>query len=216
MATTTTKNVIINVKANTKGIKDMQKEFDKLEKENKQLAKQYEKTNQKLDKSMQNSTQEAGKMSKMMMNLGTAIAGAFTVQQVIAFTKELNNLSLQMEQVDKKAKIVFGQRFKEVERIAKATSTALGLTTSEFKRVASGIQDLLVPLGFVRNEATDLTLSVTDLAGALSMWSAAKGRCHFCGRDGRRPPLMFCKLKQDRLRYSTLINAHLFIKATLI
>ena len=38
MAVDTVKNVIINVKANTKGLKDLETSFDKLQKDNKDLA----------------------------------------------------------------------------------------------------------------------------------------------------------------------------------
>ena len=48
MAVDQVKNVVINVQANTKGIKDLTKEIDKLQKENKQMANSFKDANTKM------------------------------------------------------------------------------------------------------------------------------------------------------------------------
>lgn len=71
-----------------------------------------------------------------------------------------------------KAKVVFGESFRRVEEAAKRTANQVGLTTREFKILGAGIADFLIPMGFARNTAADMTLKFLDLSGKLALWSA--------------------------------------------
>jgi len=86
--------------------------------------------------------------------------------------KNLFSLSEDIEQTIWKSKIVFGEYFDEMDEFAKQTSKAMGLSRSEFLKTASGMQDLLIPMGFSREQATGMTKDVVWLSGALAEWSA--------------------------------------------
>lgn len=102
------------------------------------------------------------------------VATAAAVHGVVELGKELVGLSAQIQARDRKAVIVFGDALDEVTRKAEQNALAMGLTTREYIDAAAGVQDLLVPLGFARDEAAGLSTEVTDLAGALSLWSGGQ------------------------------------------
>lgn len=123
-------------------------------------------------------TEAGGKQVKQMnmlqssiMNIGATMAAAFSVQQIISYSSELKRLSIQMEADNKKNAIVFADSLDYVTERAKENANAIGLTSNEYLRASASTQDLLVPLGFVRDEAAKMSTDLTDLSGALSVWS---------------------------------------------
>jgi hypothetical protein len=101
-------------------------------------------------------------------------AGAFTVDAIIGFGKELLNRGAELELLDRKARVVFGETFPLVNRAAEETAQAMGLTNAEYISAAANIQDLLVPMGFQRKEAAEMSTGLVDLSGALAQWSGGQ------------------------------------------
>lgn len=101
-------------------------------------------------------------------------AGAFTVDAVIGYGKELFHTAVQMEALEKKAKIVFGETLPQVTEAAKENASAMGLTTQQYVSAAAAIQDILVPMGFQRKEAADISSQLVNLSGALSEWTGGQ------------------------------------------
>lgn len=106
--------------------------------------------------------------------LAGAAASYFTADAVIAYGKKLFDISTQMELLSKKARTVFGESLPSITREAQANATAMGLTTSEYINAAAAIGDLLVPMGFQRQEAADISSQLVNLSGALSEWSGGQ------------------------------------------
>lgn len=100
MATNTVKNVIINVKSNTKGIDNLTKAVDKLEKENKQLAKSYKETNDKLQQQTKKSEKSVGNLGSAMSKIGGVIAGAFAVDRLVAFGKAVLDTRAEFQKLE--------------------------------------------------------------------------------------------------------------------
>lgn len=98
-------------------------------------------------------------------------AGAFAVDQVIAMGRQVFDLGIRMDQLDKKASIVFGETLPFVTKQAEANAQAMGLTNAQYIAAAANIQDLLVPMGFQREEAAAISTELVNLSGALSEWS---------------------------------------------
>jgi hypothetical protein len=98
-------------------------------------------------------------------------AGAFAVDQVIAMGRQVFDLGIRMDQLDKKAQIVFGETLPFVTKQAEANAQAMGLTNAQYIAAAANIQDLLVPMGFQREEAAAISTELVNLSGALSEWS---------------------------------------------
>lgn len=111
-----------------------------------------------------------GDKIRVGMRVGaTAIAGAGVAAGVGALT--LVNYAAKLELMDKKARVVFGSTFPQMEAWAGKVGTRMGLTTRQTLAMAAGIQDLLVPMGFTRDTAGAMTQKLAGLSGALAEWS---------------------------------------------
>lgn len=134
-------------------------------------AKDVEKFNKELEKT----SKSAGNISNAFGGLSGKIGAALTIGALTAFGKELFDTAVEMERLEAKAVLVFGDALPAVAAAAEETANALGLTTTEFVNVAAATQDLLVPMGFTRDTAAALSVEVTNLSGALSLWDS-RGR----------------------------------------
>lgn len=109
----------------------------------------------------------AGRMEKMSGRITKALAAI----GVGAAGKMMVDLSRNIEALDKKAKVVFGDALPGVQAWAEANKTALGLTSRETTALAVNMADLLKPMGFTSEQAAKQSQKMLDLAGALSAWS---------------------------------------------
>ena len=103
--------------------------------------------------------------------LAIVSAGAFAVKKIIDFGWQLQNTAKDLELLDKKSSIVFWEFKSWVEEVAKSTAHSMGLTTNEFIGASAGIADILVPLGFAREESAKMSTELVTLSGALAEWS---------------------------------------------
>lgn len=103
--------------------------------------------------------------------LSKGLAGATTAGVVGLLGKGLLDRSADIQQTLAKTEIVFGNQTKSVRKWAEEVSGAFGVTNLEAEAMASGIADLLKPMGFTTKEATKMTLELGDLSGALAQWS---------------------------------------------
>lgn len=102
------------------------------------------------------------------------VAGYLAADVIIAYGKKLFDLGAQMELLSQKARTVFGEALPSITREAQANATAMGLTTSEYINAAAAIGDLLIPMGFQRKEAADISAQLVNLSGALSEWTGGQ------------------------------------------
>lgn len=101
-------------------------------------------------------------------------AGAFAVEEIIGYGKALFNMGVQMEASGRKAQVVFGEALPRVTQEAERNAAAMGLTNAQYIAAAANIQDLLVPMGFQRDEAANISTQLVNLSGALSEWSGGQ------------------------------------------
>lgn len=101
-------------------------------------------------------------------------AGAFTVDAVLSFGKQLFSVGVQMDAMAKKAKTVFGEALPLVTDEAEKNARAMGLTNAQYVAAAANIQDLLVPMGFQRKQAAEISTQLLNLSGALSEWTGGQ------------------------------------------
>jgi len=101
-------------------------------------------------------------------------AAAFTADAVIQYTGKLFKLGAEMEVLTAKAKTVFGEALPAVTQAAEDNANAMGLTVSQYTDAAAAIGDLLVPMGFAREEAGDISTELVNLSGALSEWTGGQ------------------------------------------
>jgi hypothetical protein len=114
---------------------------------------------------------------KMQMGLSKFVgiaAGAFAADQIVQYGAQLFKLGAEMEVLSRKAETVFGEALPQVTRQAEMNANAMGLTVSAYTDAATAIGDLLVPMGFAREEAAGISTNLVNLSGALSEWTGGQ------------------------------------------
>jgi len=115
-----------------------------------------------------------GRANKGISKFIPLVGAAFAADAIIGYGKELFKLSAQMEILAQKAETVFAQALPSVTHAAKENATAMGLTTSSYVDAAAAIGDLLIPMGFQREEAAAISTELVNLSGALSEWTGGQ------------------------------------------
>lgn len=105
---------------------------------------------------------------------GAAVAGAFAVENIVSFGAEIFKTAVQMDTLQRKAAIVFGDSISIIEQFAASTSQSLGQSQSQTIAAATAIGDLLIPMGFARESAAVLSTQLVSLSGALSEWTGGQ------------------------------------------
>lgn len=107
-------------------------------------------------------------------SIGVAALAAFSVGAVVDFGKELFKTADYMETIEGKAAVVFGEALPAARAEAKRMANQMGLTSTEYLEQASAIQDLLIPMGFQRDKAGEISTALQNLAGAAQEWTAGE------------------------------------------
>lgn len=90
---------------------------------------------------------------------------------LLAAFPSMLELGTKLEQMAAKAKTVFGDQLGVVEKWAATSANAMGLTSRQAVGLAANFADLLVPMGFTREQAAGMSTDVVGLSGALAQWS---------------------------------------------
>lgn len=118
--------------------------------------------------SVKTETSEVGSVSEKAFN---KINTYLTLAAVGYAGKQMIDLAVSLDVVQAKADTVFGEWSRNLDEVAAKTSKTLGMSRAEYKRAASAIGDLLVPMKFTREEAFVMSTGIMSLAGALSEWT---------------------------------------------
>lgn len=169
---------------NTNGQKALNAEIAKLNEIIKRQVKEQAALNAKLKdaqkigsqgvQNLKKQNNEAANVTKTMRGLAPVITAAFAADLIVKFTKEIGRMAIEIQQLDQKAKIVFGEALPMVTRESEKAANAIGLTAREFRSAAAGVAAILAPLGFTRTQAAKTAVEVTKLAGAISNWSGGQ------------------------------------------
>ena len=120
-----------------------------------------------LDKVQKDVQKSSAKVSNSFKQIGTAIkatVGAVVVQQLGRAGMAAINLASDVEEMQGKSKVVFGQFRDETVAALEDFGNEVGRSTHELEGMASSIQDTFVPMGFARGEAAKLSVELTKLA----------------------------------------------------
>jgi hypothetical protein len=100
-----------------------------------------------------------------------ALGVAAAAVAVVGLGPSVLALAGKLEQMGEKAKVVFGDQLGLVDKWAKDNAAKMGLTGRAAVGLAANFADLLVPMGFTRKAAAEMSTKVVGLSGALSRWS---------------------------------------------
>lgn len=116
----------------------------------------------------------AGSAVASLGKAGLAGAAAGLVIGLPLLGKSLLDTASQLEATGNKARIVFGDQLPTVTAWADESAAKMGLTATEATGMAAGFADLLIPMGFAREQAAKMSTETLNLAGALSQWSGGQ------------------------------------------
>lgn len=105
--------------------------------------------------------------SKAAMGIGAVAAAA--VGGAVALGK-LNTAIGLYEQNRAKVRVVFAGQMREMKVWAKQHRDDFGGSTQDVLNYAASVQDLLIPMGFQRDEATKMTKAFSELVPVLTAW----------------------------------------------
>ena len=124
------------------------------------LQRSLKRVERDVDKSRKN-------ISSSFAGIGKAMKGAFAavvVQQSSRAGMALINLASDVEEMQGKSKVVFGEFRDSTVSALEAFGNEVGRSTHELEGMAASIQDTFVPMGFARGAAADLSVQLTKLA----------------------------------------------------
>jgi predicted nucleic acid-binding Zn-ribbon protein len=110
-----------------------------------------------------------GGIAKTAGIAGVAIVGVGGA--VVGAGMKVADYAGRLDLLKRKSAIVFGGELGRVQAWAKTSAHAMGLTKGEATGLAAGLGDLLIPMGFTRKAAADMSTETVGLAGALAEWS---------------------------------------------
>lgn len=189
MGKSATRNVYININERTVtgSISDIKKEFNKLKKVVDNADDSFENYKENMAKlqimksRIREHTREINGVSnawkKSSSGVGKfigVIAASASVGALIQANKYMFDMGANLESIDNKARIVFGESLPEITSAAKENALAMGLTNDQYIAAAANMTDLLVPMGYSRDMASDISIELTNLSGALATWSNGK------------------------------------------
>ena len=114
-------------------------------------------------------------MGKVVKGAGAGVAAAGLLGVgIISLGKRLYDSASNMELMDRKARVVFGQSFPQVQKWAKSVGGQMGMTSHEVIALTASFSDMLVPMGISRDRAAKMAQKFAGLAPVLSQWSAGQ------------------------------------------
>lgn len=120
-------------------------------------------------------TQQAWTASRLSVgNFIGFMGAAATARTLIQAGTQLFNIASNIELAGQKADTVFGPALVKVTKAAEENARVMGLTNAQYVEMATNIGDLLIPMGFTRDEAANISTELVNLSGALSEWTAGQ------------------------------------------
>jgi phage-related protein len=111
-------------------------------------------------------------LGKTIAKVGTIAAATLTTAAVGAGIA-MGTMAMDLEATNAKFETVFGDVASQMESYITDWQDLVPITESGARSIASGIQDLLVPMGFQRDAAEEMTEETMTLVGALTNFNSA-------------------------------------------
>lgn len=106
------------------------------------------------------------KMQKVGRGMSVAVTLPLTAIGVAA-----TKMASDAEEAANKFDVVMGDSAERVNARLRELHDTIPLTTAQMQGLAAGVQDLLVPMGVVRNRAADMSATMVELAGDLGSFN---------------------------------------------
>tara|TARA_R110000764_G_scaffold237762_1_gene334179 strand:- start:1037 stop:3343 length:2307 start_codon:yes stop_codon:yes gene_type:complete len=137
-------------------------------KELKAFAKQSQKSGKKSEKAFKGVQRAIKKTAVSIAALATGAIGLFASlkagKSIVGAGLGFVDAASDAEEALSKFNVVFGDEARRVEGHIDGMAASAGRSRFEIIKFTGSLQDMFVPLGFVRDEAADLSLAMTQLA----------------------------------------------------
>lgn len=146
---------------------DLSSEITRVSGQTKGLSDDVEKSSHRMADA---SEQSSGRMKSAISGAAAGAAGAIS-SMAIGGISQILDLGKSMDALDTKAKVVFQDQLPNIQAWAEQNKKAFGESSRNVVAMAANLTDLLKPMGFTAQQATEMSKQTLDLAGALSRWS---------------------------------------------
>ena len=140
----------------------------------KKLDGAFKKVQGETDRTEKKVSGKLGKMGAAFKGFGAGIVagiGVGAVGAIVDFGMETLKAFETIETGQKRAETVFGNSVGMVREFAESIDQFTGLSTNQVVALTASIGDILVPMGFARDRAAELSTGMVDLATKLSIAS---------------------------------------------
>lgn len=137
----------------------LQAQTDQLQQDLKRVESRFEQTARKADDLAKKATQ-VGKQLTTRLTLPLAAIGAASVK-----------MASDAEEAANKFNVVMGSAADSTRARLEELTATIPLTRAEMEGMAAGIQDMLVPMGVVRQQAAGMSADMVELAGDLASFN---------------------------------------------
>ena len=110
----------------------------------------------------------SGSLTSGFSKLGKLVIAAFAVEKVISFGKECIGLGSDLAEVQNVVDVTFGKSASVINKWAKTTSKAYGVSELSAKQYAGTMGAMLKSMGIATNDATKMSMNLAGLAGDLA------------------------------------------------
>ena len=124
-----------------------------------------------VDKGLSNISKKLENTAKTLEKAGKKMSLMITTP-IVAMMSGFAAAAMDLEASEAKYNTVFAGMTDQADAFIKKFQQLTPATTAEARNMASGIQDLLIPMGFAREEATAMTGDMFHLIGALTNFNS--------------------------------------------
>ena len=107
-------------------------------------------------------------ISKLAGKAALGIAAAFSVKEIVAFSKECINLGSDLAEVQNVVDVAFPTMSKQVDAFAAGAAKNFGLSETMAKRFSGTFGSMATAFGFAEGEAATMATTLTGLAGDIA------------------------------------------------
>lgn len=100
--------------------------------------------------------------------VGAAIAAAFAIKQIIAFSKACIDLGSDLEEVQNVVDVTFGEMSGVIEKFSHDAITQFGLSELSAKQYTSTMGAMLKSMGFTGDAVTEMSIKMAELTGDMA------------------------------------------------
>lgn len=157
----------VELQFKSRGGSDLTREMDKVTGGARRMSDDVDKSSDRLASSSERSS---GRTKAAFGGMAAGVAG-FVGGMVASTGMDMLKMGNNLQALDVKAKTVFQGELPRIQAWADANRRAFGESSRNVVAMAANLTDLLKPMGFTTAQATDMSMKMLDLSGALSRWS---------------------------------------------